>query len=125
MKNIIVASLDLSSAFDLVNIGLLLKRLKIVGLPKDVIDLISVWLQNRSIYVNINEVNSVFFYLHLGTDQGSTLGPVLYPIFVSPIFDIAELSAFADDTFIPKSDSSLPRLIVDIEKTLEQITKWL
>ena len=122
---VIVASLDLSSAFDLVNIDLLIKRLKIVGLPKDVIDLISVWLRNRSFYVNINEVNSVFFDLHLGTVQGSILGPVLYAIFVSPMFDIAEFSAFADDTFIPKSDSSLPRLIVDIEKTLEQITKWL
>jgi hypothetical protein len=35
---------------------------------------------------------------------------------VSPIFDIAELSAFADDTFIPKSDSSLPKLIINKEK---------
>jgi hypothetical protein len=41
------------------------------------------------------------------------------------VFDIAELSAFADDTFIPRSDSYLPRLIVDIEtlKKLLNISK--
>ena len=44
---VIVASIDLSSAFDLVNINLLLKRLKIIGLPNDLIELISVWLRNR------------------------------------------------------------------------------
>ena len=35
-----MASLDLSSAFDVVDVPLLLKRLRILGLPDDVIDLI-------------------------------------------------------------------------------------
>ena len=35
-----MASLDLSAAFDVVNTALLLKRLKIIGLPEDVIRLI-------------------------------------------------------------------------------------
>jgi hypothetical protein len=46
-KFVLVASLDLS-AFDIVNINLLIKRLKIVGLPDDVVDLIEVWLKERS-----------------------------------------------------------------------------
>ena len=33
---VLLASLDLSSAFDLVNLELLLKTLKIIGLPTDV-----------------------------------------------------------------------------------------
>jgi hypothetical protein len=37
------ASIDLSAAFDLVNIPLLLKCLKIIGLPKEVTELIKVW----------------------------------------------------------------------------------
>ena len=36
----VMANLDLSAAFDVVDINLLLKRLKLIGLPKDVIDLI-------------------------------------------------------------------------------------
>jgi hypothetical protein len=34
------------------------------------------------------------------------------------------MSAFADDTFIPKANVSLPLLIKDMEKSLEAITKW-
>ncbi len=65
------------------------------------------------------------FNLHLGTVQGSILGPVLYAIFVSPIFDIPDMSAFADDTFIPKWNVLVTQLIVDMKKTLEAITKWV
>ena len=37
-------SLDFSAAFGVVNTTLLLKRLKIIGLPEDVLSLIKVWL---------------------------------------------------------------------------------
>ena len=35
-----LASLNLSSAFDVVNIGLLLERMRVIGLPPDLIDLV-------------------------------------------------------------------------------------
>jgi hypothetical protein len=60
---IIVASIDLSSTLDLVNIDLLLQRLKIIGLPEDLIALISAWLRNILYYVSINVANSTFYYL--------------------------------------------------------------
>jgi hypothetical protein len=41
----LVSSLDLSSAFDVVNKDLLLKRLRIVGLSDDLVDLVSIWLR--------------------------------------------------------------------------------
>ena len=37
------------------------------------------------------------FEINYGTIQGSILGPVLYAIYVSPLFDITELLNFADD----------------------------
>ena len=43
----LMASLDLSAAFDTVNINLLLKRMRIMGLPDDLVDLVSVWLKDR------------------------------------------------------------------------------
>ena len=79
----IMASLDLSAAFDMVNIDLLLKRMKIMGLPDDLLDLISVWLRERTYYVCINGENSTLYDLLLGTVQGSVLGPVLYAIYIS------------------------------------------
>ena len=41
------------------------------------------------------------------------------------MFDKHFLFAFADDTFIPKFNTSLPNLIESMEKTIEAITKWL
>ena len=39
-----LASIDLSAAFDVVDVGLLIKRLVILGLPSDVVRLIEIWL---------------------------------------------------------------------------------
>ena len=124
-KFVLLSSLDLSAAFDIVNIDLLLKRLTIIGLPCDVINLISVWLKERSYYVSIDGINSVMFDLLLETVQGSILGPVLYAIFVSPIFDIDFALAFADDNFIPKINTCKIDLVKDMEKSLTAVTKWL
>jgi hypothetical protein len=41
---VFVASLDLSTAFDVVNVELLLKRMRIISIPDDVIELANVWL---------------------------------------------------------------------------------
>ena len=41
---VVMASLDLSMAFDMVNTELLVKRLKIMGMPLDLITLIREWL---------------------------------------------------------------------------------
>jgi hypothetical protein len=121
----LVASLDLSSAFDVVNVNLLLKRLKIMGLPSDVIKLISVWLRDRSFYVSVDGSNSITYDSLLGTVQGSILGPVLYAIYVSPLSDIEFLLTFADDNYIPRFDSSIMKLKTEMQVSLLRITKWL
>ena len=46
-----MASLDLSIAFDLVNVKLLLKRLRLMGFPTDLVTLIEEWLMGRTFYV--------------------------------------------------------------------------
>jgi hypothetical protein len=119
-----MSSLDLSSAFDVVNIDLLLKRLTIVGLPNDVIALIEVWLRGQFYYVSIDGMTSTLYELLLGTVQGSILGPVLYAIFVAPLFDLEYLEGFADDMFIPGCGRDLQTLKHDMEVSLNSITKW-
>ena len=121
----LMASIDLSAAFDVVNIDLLVKRLKILGIPADVINLIKIWLKNRLFYVDINGKTSWIKSSESGTIQGSRLGPVLYAIYVSPLFDLEKMTNYADDNFIIKSSKTLVSLIDDMEKSLESITKWL
>ena len=122
---VIMASLDLSAAFDLVNVELLIKRLRVMGLPIDLVKMISIWLTDRKQYVEISGLSSAILDLDSGTVQGSILGPLLYAIFVSPLFDLANLTNFADDNFIVGWNKLLPALIDDMEKTLEMIIKWL
>ena len=95
----IMASIDLSSAFGVVNTNLLLKRLKVVGLPEDLVALIEIWLTDRMLYVELNGLTSIFFDSKSGTIQGSTLGPILYAIFVVPLFELMDLFNFLDDNF--------------------------
>ncbi len=38
--------------------------------------------------------------LDTGTVQGSVLGPILYAIFVSPLFDLMHMTNFAEDNFV-------------------------
>jgi hypothetical protein len=61
----LVAIMDLSVAFDVVNVKLLLKRLKILGLQNDVMELIRGWLTDRFYYVGVNGKASTLFDLLL------------------------------------------------------------
>ena len=121
----LMASIDLSAAFDLVNIKLLMKRLKVIGLPNDILRLIELWLSKRSFYVSLNGMNSMVIDLNCGTIQGSILGPLLYAIYVSPLFDLINLTNFADDNFVIRWNKCLEALIIDMKKELEVMTKWL
>ena len=121
----LMASIDLSAAFDLVNTKLLIKRLKIIGLPSDIVRLIELWLSHRSFYVSINGTNSMVIDLNCGVIQGSILGPMLYAIYVSPLYDLLKLTTFADDNFVIRWNSCMEALIIDMQKDLESMTKWL
>ena len=120
-----MASIDLSSAFDVVNKDLLLKRMRMVGLPEDVISLIRVWLGNRMFYVETNGQTSNFFESNFGTVQGSILGPILYAIFVSPLFDLTELYTFADDNFSLSSSQNKHEAKNRLQAKLTVVTTWL
>ena len=106
-----MSSIDLSAAFDVVNVKLLLKRLKIIGLPNDIIDLIEIWLSNRLFYVDLDGNCSCIRTSDWGTIQGSRFGPILYAIYVSPLFDLEKMTNYADDNLIVRwkvSKNSLP-----------------
>jgi hypothetical protein len=121
----VMSSLDLSAAFDLVNLDLLLKRLKIMGIPIDVIQLLEVWLRDRFFYVEANGKNSLISNSDIGTIQGSILGPILYALFIRPLYDIEKLTTFADDNYVVESNTDKKIALEELGKRLEKIVKWL
>ena len=120
-----MASIGLSAAFDVVSMKLLLKRLDIVDVPTDMVSLIETWLTNRLFYVSIDGEDSCLTASETGTIQGSILGPILYAIFVSTLFDLQKISNYADDNFIVRWSKCINDLIVDMQSSLEAIVKWL
>lgn len=120
-----MASLDLSAAFDLVDVELLVVRLRLMGLLKDLVNLIREWLSDRKFYLEFDGRCSMVLGSDAGTVQGSVLGPVLYAIFVSPLFDLTNITCFADDNYVVVWNKQIGSLIIDLEKELEMIVKWL
>ena len=121
----LMASLDLSAAFDVVNVELLLKRLKIMGLPPDIINLLNKWLNNQFFYVSVGDGNSFVYGTSVGTVQGSILGPVLYALFVSPLLDLEKIILFADDNYVLVWNKHVGLLKAEMERKLGVINDWL
>ena len=92
----LMASLNSSAVFDVVNIELLLERIEIIGLPPDVINLTGIWLTRRYFYVSFAGGNSFICSSDVGTVQGSILGPILFSLFVLSLLDIAKITLFTD-----------------------------
>ena len=122
---VVMSSLDLSAAFDLVNLDLLMKRLKIMGMPDDLLQLLEVWLRQRSFYVEANGQNSSILENDVGTIQGSILGPILYALFIRPLYKITKVTTFADDNYVVKFNKEKKMALEELKKELEKIIKWL
>jgi hypothetical protein len=94
-----VGSLDLSSAFDVVNTELLLTCVTKMGLPRDVVGLLLEWLVGRIAYMEVEGSCSEFFDVDSETVQGSVLGLVLFNLFISPFLENSSGPAYADDSY--------------------------
>ena len=62
---------------------------------------------------------------NVGTIQGSILGPFLYAVFVSPLFDLTPFHAFADDNQVIAIDKKIEGLKTKMQIQLEMMTRWL
>ena len=83
------------------------------------------WLKRRYYYVQANNENSIVRSVDNGTVQGSILGPVLYALFIRPLYDIENLTTFADDNYIITINKNKKAALEDLERKLERIVKWL
>jgi len=116
-----VASLDLSSAFDVVNVELLLTRLTRMGLPHDVMGLIREWLVGRISYVEVEGLCSEFFHVDSGTVQASVLGPVLFNLFISPLVENSSGPAYAIHGRKQDAVRTLQARIIELESWLARL----
>ena len=119
---------DLEKAFDTVNHKILCEKLNYYGLRGNVNKLIQSYLVNRSQYVSINGFDSETKNLNCGVPQGSSLGPLLFLIYINDFrlcLDETDSGHFADDTFIMYSSKKLKSIETVVNTELKQVSKWL
>jgi hypothetical protein len=121
----IMASLDLSAAFDVVNKDLLITRLKIMGLSINFVHIIEEWLSDRNAYVEVDQNSSAFFPVKCGTVQGSVLGPVLFSLFISPVYELEEMISYADDSYIIAGGETKEESKILLEATTNTVAAWI
>ena len=96
--------LDLSAAFDTMAHEILLRRLTTsFGIRGKALAWFSSYLSGRSQRILFDGVTSDNYDLRFGVPQGSCLGPLLFVVYASKLFEIVQvhlpdIHCFADDT---------------------------
>ncbi len=102
----VLASLDLSAAFDTVDHSTFIKRLKgLYGVEGTALHWFESYLHDRQYRVSISKSVSQTFKLKCGVPQGSVLGARLYTMYTYPLSEVIKehnlmYHSYADDTQI-------------------------
>lgn len=100
----LLLQLDLSSAFDTLDIITLLRRLRYsFGISGPALNWVSSYLVRRSQSVRVGQQRSSSTDCQYGVPQGSVLGPLLFTLYVAPIANVVNSfgvghTQYADDT---------------------------
>ena len=132
---VVLVLLDLTAAFDTIDHGILLSRLRhIFGVTGAALDWLRSYLADRKQLVRIDSDNSSPTSVPFGVPQGSVLGPLLFTAYITPLGDLIrkyglEYHLYADDTqiyvsFPPGGADEQPDALNCLHSCLEEIVKW-
>ena len=124
--------IDMSKAFDSININLLPAKLKFYNIEYN--NFFKSYLTGRNQAVRLrdnlgNILMSDFQPVEMGVPQGSILGPLLFSVFTADVISVVENSSYhmyADDVqiYLPSSGVDLVRTVDKINHDLKNLSQW-
>ena len=120
-------TIDMRKAFDLVNIDILLKKLKVYGFSDGSILWFKSYLKGRFQQVVVNDVVSESCPIEYGIPQGSILGILLFLIHINDFplhVDNSSVDLYVDDTTLYCSKVTVNDVTSSINKDLEDVSTW-
>ena len=120
--------IELSNAFDTVDHGILIKKLKHYGVKENNLRWFESYLSNRKQYICYNGNKcTTFESITYGIPQGSIFGPSLFLIYVNDLpkaTNILDTIMFADDTNLFYSHHDIKTLFSTVNAELQKIADW-
>ena len=128
MTLVVVFSLTLQKASDIVGYKILISKLENYGLRGTVLQWFESYLSNRERVVKISNVLSEKKYISWGVPQGSILGPILFLLHIHDIKNsslILKFFLFADDTSTLLINKNIKEIEKTYNKELDNVKNWL
>ena len=124
-----VVFLDIKKAFDSINHGILLNKMKkCFGISSIELKWFESYLFNREQQCSINEQLSSKKTITCGVPQGSILGPLLFLLYINDLPECLRSTTpcmYADDTQIFSSSYDANELVVKLNSDLARVRNWL
>jgi len=77
--------------------------------------------------VHANDIKSNTRYVTCGVPQGSTLGPILFLLYINNVLSVTKFNTllFADDTTLILSNESVRELEKSVNSELTNVVAWM
>jgi len=123
-------TLDVQGAFDTVLPGRLVGRLRKQGWPTNVVRWVASFTQGRTASLRLGNYTSKTFDVPAGLPQGSPVSPILFMLFIEPIFKQGSMRVrrgrfgYADDICQLVASPSLEENCSVLQHTTEDLQQW-
>ena len=127
--------LDLSSAFDTLNHDIMIRLEMSFGIIGTALQWLRLYLSGRSQHVIVNGEQSESLNLPFGVPQGSCLGPLLFTLYSSKLFEVIkphlpDAHAYAGEcllylSFEPNNEVNQSEAIKSMELCIRTLRTWM